>query len=224
MTIPAGASPPTVEEVVVDAAEVEVTLDGHRLLPPTSFTVRRGEALAITGPNGAGKTTLLRVLAGVIRPTAGHVGVSGRAVDERDPQFRASVAALIGYPAVARDLTLEEHLTLVAASWGADVAASRERARTLLDQLEIRHLAERFVHELSSGQTQLFTLALTLARPFEVLLLDEPEQRLDHDRLRAVSGLLRGLVDDGATLIFAAHAPELVEAVSDQAIALPRTP
>lgn len=223
VTIPLRSSVAAVDDVAVEAADVEVRIDGRRLLPPTSFMAHRGEAIAVTGPNGAGKTTLLRVLAGLIRPTSGRARVDGRAVDERDPRFRSSVAALISYPAVARDLTLEEHLTLIAASWGAEIAASRQRARELLDQFEIAYLAERFVHELSSGQTQLFTIALTLARPFDVLLLDEPEQRLDHDRLAQVSAVLRACVDNGATLIFAAHSPRLIRAVSDRTVAIPRT-
>jgi energy-coupling factor transporter ATP-binding protein EcfA2 len=115
-------------------------------------------------------------------------------------------------------LTLAEHLSLVGYSWGLD--GPEARGMGLLERFGIGHLAGRFPHELSSGQTQLFTLALTLARPAEVLVLDEPEQRLDPDRLGAVAGLLRELAAAGSTLILATHSVWLIEALADRSVAI----
>ena len=212
------------DPLAVDVKEVGVGVGEDILLHPVSFTVEAGQGLALAGANGAGKTTLLRVLAGLVVPSSGKARVAGLAVSERSPRFRRMVAALIGYPPVARDLTVEEHLVLVAASWGATIPAARERAGKLLDDFGIVPLRRRFAHELSSGQTQLFSLALTLARPFDLLLLDEPEQRLDSDRLALVTRLLRQLVDDGKTLVFASHSRMLIEALSDRTISLDRPP
>ncbi len=205
---------------LVLADRVEVVLDGGVLLAPVSFSLGAGASLAVRGANGSGKTTLLRVLAGLARPTGGSVSVAGARVDERRSGFRAVVAALVGVPPLARDLTLREHLVLVGVSWGAGVAAAEARADALLDRLALTRLARRFPHELSSGQVQLFTLALTLARPFQVLLLDEPEQRLDADRLALVGGVLRALVDAGTTLVLASHSGVLVDAVADEVLEL----
>jgi ABC-2 type transport system ATP-binding protein len=204
------------ERVVVD--RVEVSVGGETLLAPVSFSLGAGEALAVRGPNGSGKTTLLRVLAGLTRPTNGTVTIAGHSVDERDRAFRARVAALIGLPPLARNLTLREHLALIAASWGFGIADSGERADGLLHDLGINRLSSRFPHELSSGQLQLFALALTLSRPFEVLLLDEPEQRLDPDRLELVGGLLRAVVDGGASVILASHSQDLVDRIADSTV------
>jgi len=204
----------------VEAEELSVTSGGAVLLPPVSFAVASGEAVAVTGPNGSGKTTLLRAIAGLVPVTAGTVHVHGRSVDERDPRFRRAVAGLIGHPPVARDLTLGEHLAFVAVSWGAEVAAGHDTAAELLTAMGIMALRDRFPHELSSGQSQLFSLALVLARPSDVLLLDEPEQRLDGDRLALVGGLLRSVVEAGRTLLLASHSPVLIAAVSDRTVAL----
>lgn len=204
----------------ITADEVSVTFEGAALLAPVSFGVDVGQALAVTGANGTGKTTLLRVLAGLTRPTGGTVTVGGVTTDERRREFRTLVAALIGVPPLARNLTLREHLVLVAASWGFSVADAEERADQLLVDFGIAGLSLRFPHELSSGQTQLFSLALTLSRRFTVLLLDEPEQRLDPERLQLVGGVLRSLVDAGRTLVLSSHSPTLVEHVADRVVHL----
>jgi ABC-2 type transport system ATP-binding protein len=206
-----------------DAVEVErvsVVVDGIPLLRPVDLAVGAGEAVAVTGPNGAGKTTLLRVLAGLSRPTTGSARVQGRPVDERDPAFRRAVSGSIGHPPVARDLTLAEHLAVIAATWGADAEAARQRAAAHLDRWRLTSLARRFPHELSSGQSQLAALAMATVRPHDVLLLDEPEQRLDPERLQLVIRILREELDDGRTVVLATHSPVLRDAVARRTVAL----
>lgn len=190
------------------------------LLPPTTFTVDRGRVLAVTGDNGSGKTTLLRVVAGLERPSAGRCRVAGSPVDERDPGFRREVAALIGPPPTARDLTVREHVELVARTWGSGPAQAREAAVVLLDDLDLTRLADRFPHQLSTGQAQLGALALTLARPSSVLLLDEPEQRLDEDRLARVATVLDRRRRAGSALLLATHSRTLVDALADEELPL----
>lgn len=207
----------------ISAAEVSVHIDQQVLLAPVSFAVDAGETLAITGANGSGKTTLLRVLAGLVQPSSGEVRVAGHSPNEQSSQFRAMVAALVGLPPLARDLTLREHLVLVGASWGKSLEAAAEHAEGLLAELQIAQLASRFPHELSSGQTQLFALALTLSRRFDVLILDEPEQRLDADRLGLLGGVLRRLSEEGSTIIIASHSELLVSQVADRVLTLTET-
>ena len=190
------------------------------LLAPTSFALAAGRALAVTGPNGAGKTTLLRALAGRARSTSGTVAIAGRPADDRSPEFRRLVAAHLGLPPLARDLTLREHAVLVAASWGIALPEAAARADAVFAELAIAHLAARFPHELSSGQRQLFALVLTLVRPCAVLLVDEPEQRLDEHRRGLVAAALRRRRDAGTTLVLVSHSPVLVEAVADAVVAL----
>lgn len=204
--------------VVVDDASV--VWDQTVLLAPTSLALASGQIMAVTGSNGAGKTTLLRIVAGRLAPTFGTVAVAGEAPDEKDSRFRARVAALLGMPPLARNLTVREHLELVTTSWGWSLAESRDRVEALLAELTIASLARRFPHELSSGQTQLFALALTMARPFEVLLLDEPEQRLDADRMETVGTALRARVEGGASVLMASHNALLVDQVADEVLVL----
>lgn len=204
----------------VSAEGAGVALGDVTLLSPVSFEVESGRTLAVVGSNGSGKTTLLRVLAGLMSPSTGTVVVDGLPPDERRPAFRSRVASLLGVPPLARNLTLREYLTLIALSWGVGADQAARRAGALLDELGIGRLASRFPHELSSGQTQLYVLAVTLARPFEVLLLDEPEQRLDPDRLALVGDALARRTAAGATVVLASHSRPLVDRLADQVLAL----
>ncbi|MBM7499810.1 ABC transporter ATP-binding protein [Brachybacterium muris] len=202
----AGSDPPAVQ---FDG--IGVVRDEAVLLLEATGSVDTGGILAVTGPNGAGKTTLLRTVAGILEPTSGQVRVNGRVPDDRDCAFRRSLAALIGPPQTARDLTIAEHLQFIAATWGARAGQAREQAGELLAELDIAQLGSRYPHELSSGQTQLASIALTLARPFDVLVLDEPEQRLDPDRLGLVIAALQRRTHEGAALMIASHSPRLVD-------------
>lgn len=204
----------------VEVEEIALSIDDVALLEPVSFTVAQGEALAVTGSNGSGKTTLLRLLAGLARPTSGRARIHGAPIDERSPAFRRVVSGSIGRPPVARDLTLEEHLALVAASWGSSVDEARERAAAELERWQLTALRRRFPHELSSGQSQLFALALAVVRPYEVLVLDEPEQRLDPDRLGIVIEVLRQEIAAGRTVVFATHSVVLREAIANRMLLL----
>lgn len=204
----------------IQAVGLSVIVNDEELLSAASFELDEGRSLAVIGANGAGKTTLLRVLAGVLQPTSGTVLVAAEVPDDRDSRFRARVASLIGLPPFARNLTLREHMVLVRASWGSTVSEAEQHAADTLETFSMSNLSSRYPHELSSGQTQLFALALTLSRTFDVLLLDEPEQRLDSDRLGLVGHILRGIVDGGKTLVTVSHSHSLVDRIADQSLDL----
>lgn len=205
------AAHPAPAPVPVRFEDVGVVVDDNVLLLEATGQVGRGEILSLTGANGSGKTTLLRVLAGLQEPTIGSVSILGRRPDDRDRAVRAALAALIGPPQTARDLTVLEHLQFIAATWGTGARAARSHGEELLRELRIEALGARFPHELSSGQSQLVAIALTLARPSQVLLLDEPEQRLDPERLGLVIEAIRSRAEAGTAVVLASHSPRMLE-------------
>lgn len=213
MTVGGGASG---GGTLLTAEDAAVERDGAILLHPTSLRLEAGACVAVRGPNGAGKTTLLRVLAGRLRPSSGSVRLHDRRFDERDREARRHIAALIEPPTLYPDLTLRDHLALIEAAWSGERWASWSgMGADALDAFGLEPLADRFPHELSSGQRQLVSLAVTCARPCSVLLLDEPEQRLDPDRRALVAAVLRRARGSGAAVAFASHDAELVERVAD---------
>jgi ABC-2 type transport system ATP-binding protein len=202
----------------VEVVEAYKEIDGAVLLPRTSVVADPGSCVVLRGPNGAGKTTLLRIVAGLTPPSGGTATIDGTPSDERERTTRESVAALLGAPATYRDLTLADHLTLIDATWGRDPDTCAERVHAGLVTFGIDDLAERFPHELSSGQVQLFRLALTWFRPARLLLLDEPEQRLDTDRREQVGELVLERCGSGTTVVMACHDPDLTETVADAVV------
>ncbi len=202
----------------VEAQDAVKEIDGAVLLHPTSFVAEPGSCVVLRGPNGAGKTTLLRLVAGLTAPSSGTVTLDGAPADERESATREAVAALVGVPAGYRDLTLVDHLTLVDATWGREPETCRERVAAALAEVGIEHLEDRFPHELSSGQSQLFHLALTWFRPSRLLVLDEPEQRLDTDRRALLADLVRARRDAGTTVVMACHDPAVTDAVADAVV------
>jgi ABC-type multidrug transport system ATPase subunit len=181
-------------------------------------TGRVNHAYLFSGPRGCGKTTSARILAGTLEASEGSATLDGGPLDERDPITRARVAALIGYPTAYRDLTVVDHLVLIDSTWGGAIGTADERADDLLVSLEIDHLSERFPHELSSGQQHLFHLALVLFRPSRVLMLDEPEQRLDTHKSGLHTELLLARKAAGGALVVACHDPTMTAAIADRVV------
>lgn len=210
---------------LLEVNAVSVTASDTLLLPPTSFHTTPGQIVALRGANGSGKTTLLRTMAGRIRPTTGTVHISGQTVNERDPTFRRRVAVMIGLPPMAPDLTVFDHVALVSSTWqastaSADAASVDAASHRVLYEFELTALRSRYPHELSSGQTQLFGLALVFVRPFDVLLLDEPEQRLDPSRIELLAQAMLASRAAGATIVAATHSSSLADRTADLTITL----
>lgn len=199
-------------ESTISSQEASVQIGGTTLLRPTTFAALAGELWCLTGPNGSGKTTLLRALGGRLTLTAGSCHLAGRPVDPNQPSQRRLLAALVEPIPVARDLTVAEQISMVAVSWFGGGSESRERTSAMVEELGLNDLRDRFPHELSAGQLQLFGLALVLVRPADVVLLDEPERHLDSARTDRLAELLVRRTQTGTTVIAATHEPRLVEA------------
>jgi ABC-type multidrug transport system ATPase subunit len=194
-------------------------LVGHGETPacaPVDLAVAPGEALVLVGPNGAGKSTLLQTLVGLLPPLAGEVEVDGRPVDERRADFRRDVATVLDDDAFFPSLTVGEHLLLTARGHGVvdaeDVVAAEVDAFGLTDR------ADALPTALSSGQRRRLALAAAFVRPARLLVLDEPERRLDAGMRARLAARLAARRDDGAALLLATHDAVFLEAVASAAL------
>ncbi|MCA5892359.1 ATP-binding cassette domain-containing protein [Isoptericola sp. NEAU-Y5] len=198
---------PAEPDAIVEVAGATRTHGTVEVLAPTTLRVSPGGAVAVVGPNGSGKSTLLRLLAGRDEPTSGTVRVLGLPAAQARRRRREDVAVLLGGLPAYPDLTVAEHLRLVASAW-----AGRHRGPSVdaaLEAAELDRVRDQLPGELSSGEAQMFALATTLFRPALLVLLDEPEQRLDA-RWRAVARrLVGGALDDGRALVVATHDADL---------------
>lgn len=200
-----------------------LTVDGltrrfgpHTVLDNVSFIVAPGQVVALVGPNGAGKSTLLRCVVGADRADAGHVRFAGRPIDESDPWVRAAVAAALDDVDFFPDLSVTEHLELLAFAHGAPVSA----VGRVVSELGLEAARDQLPPSLSAGQRKRLALASCFVRPRHLLALDEPEQRLD---AAGRSWLSRRLIEEkaaGTAVLIASHDAELVAAVADARVEL----
>jgi ABC-2 type transport system ATP-binding protein len=157
------------------------------VLDGLDLVVEPGRTVGIAGANGAGKTTLLRVTAGLLRPDAGRVTL-GELDPERTPRpYHRRVALLSADGGLYARLTVTRHLQWWAAMSYLPREERDDRVRAVLADFELSELAGRRVERLSAGQRQRVRLAMAfLPRP-ELVLLDEPDARLDEDGLALLS-------------------------------------
>ena len=144
-------------------------------LDGVSFRIEPGEFVSVLGPSGCGKTTVLRIVAGLTAKTGGIVEVDG--VPVTGPQRK--IGLVFQVPALMKWRTALENVLLPAEILGLNRAASRLRARELLDLVGLSEFASRYPRELSGGMQQRVAIARALAHDPAILLLDEPFSALD---------------------------------------------
>jgi ABC-2 type transport system ATP-binding protein len=190
---------------------------GRRVIDGLSFQIGAGEAVALVGPNGSGKTTVLRCVVGAVVPTGGRVVLAGALGDERSADQRRAVAALLDDLDFFADLSVAEHLDLLARAHGNRQPAGLVAA--LLDEVGLAGAADQLPGSLSSGQRRRLALATVFVRPRRLLVLDEPEQRLDTAGLEWLAAKLVAEKQSGTAVLLASHDDDLVEAVADEILA-----
>jgi putative ABC transport system ATP-binding protein len=174
------------------------------------FVVERGEFVAIMGPSGCGKSTLLNLLAGLDRPTAGEVWLSGQRIDglsesELARLRRRKVGFVFQFFNLMPSLTAAENVELPLLLSSHSRRKARRLARELLRDLGIPDQHASAPVEMSGGQQQRVAVARALANRPDVVLADEPTGNLDSVAARQVLGLLRQTCDRGQTLLIVTH-------------------
>ncbi|OZD08474.1 ABC transporter ATP-binding protein [Rhodococcus sp. 06-235-1A] len=181
-----------------------------------NFAVSEGSVCALVGANGAGKTTLLRCVVGADDLDSGTITLFGEPVDETAPDFRARMASILDDPGTFPHLSVSEHLQLVAAAHGvADPPSAAER---VIEGLGLEHVVDQLPVTLSSGQRRRLALGSAFVRPRDVLVLDEPEQRLDAAGKRWLAQAIEHEKQAGCIVLMASHDPDLVEQVADTCV------
>jgi ABC-type multidrug transport system ATPase subunit len=188
----------------------------HRVVQNVSFQLAAGQACAVVGPNGAGKTTLLRCVVGADRPDSGTVRLDGRPLVETDPATRAAVASVLDDVEFFPDLSVAEHLQLLAYAHGTARAA--DRVDELINELGLQPARDHLPPTLSSGQRRRLALGSCFVRPRRLLVLDEPEQRLDQPGRAWLAEQLRREKTAGVAVLMASHDAALIEAVADHRV------
>ncbi len=183
---------------------------------PTDLHVRRGELFGFLGPNGAGKTTTIRMIAGVLRPTAGRVVIGGHDMAKDPIAAKRKIGYIPDRPFVYEKLTGAEFLHFVSGLWGQDGEEAAARADELLELFELSRWKDTLVESYSHGMRQKLLISSALVHRPELIVVDEPMVGLDPKAARLIKDLLRAFTAQGGTVFLSTHTLEVAEALCDR--------
>ena len=183
-----------------------------------NLEVYPGEAIALTGRNGSGKSTILRMLIGADRPDEGRVEFDGIRMSETKPEIRRGVATVIDDIDFFPDLSVVEHLDLLARAHG--IPDPESAVDEVLEEVQLVPQSGQLPGTLSSGQRRRLALATAFVRPRRLLVLDEPEQRLDVEGVAWLAARLKAEREQGLAIVLASHEPHLVRTVATRTVRL----
>jgi spermidine/putrescine transport system ATP-binding protein len=183
-----------------------------------NLDIARGDFVAIMGPSGCGKTTTLRMLAGLERPTSGHILRDGELIDDQPPWLRRMPLVWQNY-ALFPFLSVLDNVAFGLRNDDVSKPERRRRSMQWLDRLGIADLADRAPETLSGGQAQRVALARALVLEPEILLLDEPLSALDANMVvrmqTEIAELQRSL---GITFVYVTHNQSEAFAMADRVV------
>ncbi len=178
--------------------------------------VPKGELFGFLGPNGAGKTTTLRMIAGILRPTAGSVRISGLDVTTDPIAAKRILGFIPDRPFIYEKLTGMEFLRFVAGLYTQDGKDIERRSRELLALFDLEEWRDELVESYSHGMRQKLIISSALVHKPDVIVVDEPMVGLDPKAARILKDLFREYVRRGHTIMMSTHTLEVAETMCDR--------
>ena len=229
---PGGKKP----DVIVSADNIVRTFGGLKAVDVHHLEIQRGSITALIGPNGAGKTTFFNLLTGFDKPDSGAWEFNGKSLSGVPPYRvarRGMVRTFQLTKALSR-LTVLENLRLGATGqkgerlwaaalpwlWKSQEATITERADALLERFNLKRVRDDYAGSMSGGQRKLLEMARALMVEPEIVMLDEPMAGVNPRLRQTLNEHIRGLRDDGTTVLFVEHDMDVVRDVSDWVIVM----
>jgi lipopolysaccharide export system ATP-binding protein len=190
-----------------------------RVVSDVTVDVQRGQVVGLLGPNGAGKTTSFYMIVGLLRPHAGRIHMDGRDITQEPVYRRARMG--IGYlsqePSIFRRLTVRENVLAVLETMKLTKAERLERLGTLLEDLNLTHLADRQASKLSGGERRRVEITRSLARQPCYMLLDEPFVGIDPIAVGEIQEIVSRLRARGIGVLITDHNVRETLRITDRA-------
>jgi ABC-2 type transport system ATP-binding protein len=180
-----------------------------------NLEVMDGEIMGIIGHNGAGKSTTLKMIVGLISPTSGTIEIMGRDMARESTRVKQSIGFLPEESSLYANMTVAEYLLFFAELYQVPNRQARERMDLLLDGLKLADL-NQLTGELSKGMKRKVAIARTLLHDPQLLVLDEPNAGLDPLTSFFIIDYLKGLREQGKTILLSAHNLFHVEYICDR--------
>ncbi|MBV9347971.1 MAG: ABC transporter ATP-binding protein [Pseudolabrys sp.] len=217
----------------LDIRNLSKSFGGVKAVNDVSFTVKRGEFLAMIGPNGAGKSTCFNMINGQLAPDAGEIHFERRNIAGMKPRdiWRLGVGRTFQIAATFGSMTVLENVQMALIShgrelytmWSKAAALHRGRALAILGQVGMAEAADRPTRELAYGDVKRVELAIALANDPALLLMDEPTAGMAPRERNELIKLVKALVvERGISVLFTEHSMDVVFAFADRIIVLAR--
>ena len=200
--------------MTLEIRDLNFSYKDHKVLNGLNLKVSDGEMVALLGKNGAGKTTLMRLIPDFLKCAEGSITIDGVAVRDMGIQNRAAYMAYI--PQIARiafPYPVRTSILMGASSrlsmFQAPTKADEKRVEEIIDLLNLRHIADRNMENISGGERQLVLIARAIMQDARLLILDEPTSFLDYSNQLMVLERIADLVNKGYSCIYSTHNPDL---------------
>ena len=192
-----------------------------RALQEVSFTMAKGQWLAISGPSGSGKSTLLAILAALDRPSSGEVLFNGEnlssANDVRLARYRKEkIGVVFQEYQLFEELSALENVCMPLVVSHLNRKSQKERAMLLLERVGLADRARHLPRQLSGGERQRVAIARALIHDPEVIFADEPTSNIDKKAADMVMDLFHSFKEQGKSLVVVSHSIELAEVADEQ--------
>jgi ABC-2 type transport system ATP-binding protein len=201
---------------MIELRDLTKRYGGFTAVDSISLTIPGGEVYGFLGPNGAGKTTTMRMIAGILRPTAGRIEVAGIDLQRHPLEAKAKLGFIPDRPFVYDKLTGAEFLRFVAGLYGQEGKEVTARIDELLELFELLPWKDELTESYSHGMRQKLIISSALVHRPEVIVVDEPMIGLDPRSARLLKDLLREFVTRGGTVLMSTHTLEVAEAMCDR--------
>jgi len=216
------AAPETVDAQAIDVQGLRKAFGDLEVLRGIDFSVARGEVVCVIGPSGSGKSTLLRCVNLLEEPSAGRVVVAGTEVTDPDvdiDRVRRRIGMVFQSFNLFPHLTVLENLTISQRRVLRRDRTEAERvARANLERVGLSDKAAAYPAQLSGGQQQRVAIARALSMDPELMLFDEPTSALDPELVGDVLAVMRGLAQEGMTMLVVTHEMSFAREVADRVV------
>jgi ABC-2 type transport system ATP-binding protein len=181
-----------------------------------TLEVPPGEIHGFLGPNGAGKTTTIRMIAGLLKPTAGRILVNGHDMATSAEGAKASLGFIPDRPFIYEKLTAGEFLRFHAGLYGVDGNGTDERIREMLDLFELARWEHELIESFSHGMKQRLVMSAAFLHRPRAVLVDEPMVGLDPRGARLIKDVFRRMSQHGVAILMSTHTLEVAQEMCDR--------